>query len=73
MEGCSPFLPAPAALTSVAVRQSTWSLCSTDGNAVPGTYSLIMTYPGTSASATATLTVTGTQTGAVESPAGARF
>jgi hypothetical protein len=46
-------------------------VCSTDGNAVPGSYSVIMTYPGTNASATATLTVTGTQTGAIQQPAGA--
>lgn len=43
--------------------------CSTDGNAVDGTYSVIMTYPGTSASATASLTVTGVQTDAIAPPA----
>ena len=46
-------------------------VCSTDGNAFPATYSVIMTYPGTSASATATLVVTGAQSGAIQRPVGA--
>jgi Bacterial Ig-like domain (group 2) len=37
--------------------------CSTDGNVPDATYSVTMTYPGSTASASANLTVTGTPTG----------
>jgi hypothetical protein len=63
--GILTITPSTSGTDLSCIASGNTELCSTDGNAVPGTYSVIMTYPGTSASATATLTVTGTQTGAV--------
>lgn len=51
------------AVSCVADADGIHEDCSTDGNVTPMNYSLTMTYPGSSASATATLTVTGAATG----------